>query len=76
MNENKSKTLYVLSFAWQLGFLIVIPMVGFMALGLWVDGKLNTKPTFTLIGLLVGVVSTVLESAKMLRVFMRGDDKK
>lgn len=55
------KTFYALSFAWQLGFLIAIPIGGFLFLGFLADKLLGTKPLFLMIGLVVGVIVTVYE---------------
>ncbi|MCA9391781.1 AtpZ/AtpI family protein [candidate division WWE3 bacterium] len=76
MSKERSRTLYVLSFAWQLGFLIAIPLIGFMLGGLWIDGRLNTRPLFTLLGLAIGLVTTVYECAKLLKTLIqpKGDD--
>jgi len=59
--KNNFKTFYVLSIAWQLGFLIAVPIAGFIFLGAWVDNFFETKPLFLLSGLLVGIVITVYE---------------
>ena len=47
------KTLYAISLAWQLGFLIIIPIGGFLLLGLWGDKLLNTQPFFLITGILI-----------------------
>jgi len=52
---------YALSLAWQLGFLIIVPIVGFMALGIWLDAVVSTPPLFLLIGLVIGIGITAYE---------------
>ncbi|MFH1657030.1 MAG: AtpZ/AtpI family protein [bacterium] len=59
--KSKSKTFYALSLAWQLGFIIIIPIGGFLFLGVLGDKVLKTKPLFLIIGLLVGIIVTVYE---------------
>ena len=54
----------------ELGFMIVIPLVGFMLLGLWADNSLHTAPWFTLIGLIVGLVSSIFEVIKVILPFL------
>ena len=38
--------------------------------GLWLDGKLNTKPIFMIVGLLIGLVVAVYGVYQMLRPLM------
>jgi predicted F0F1-ATPase subunit len=40
----------------QVGWMMALSVVLCLGLGVWVDGRLNTKPTFTLFLLFVGVV--------------------
>lgn len=40
----------------QVGWMMALSVVLCLGLGIWVDGRLNTKPTFTLFLLFVGVV--------------------
>lgn len=44
--------------------------------GLWLDGKLNTKPIFMIIGLFVGLVVAAFGVYRMIRPLMNdGQDK-
>lgn len=61
LEKNSFKTFYALSFAWQLGFLIVIPISGFIFLGSLIDRIFGTGPIFLIIGLLTGFIITVYE---------------
>ncbi len=38
---------------WYVGICIVLGVVG----GLWLDNKLNTKPIFVIVGLILGVIT-------------------
>ena len=40
----------------QVGWIMALSVVLCLGLGIWVDGRLNTKPTFTLFLLFIGVV--------------------
>ena len=60
----------------ELGFMIVIPLVGFMLLGLWADKSLHTLPLFTIIGLIVGLVSSVVEVIKVILPFLEKRSQK
>jgi len=59
--KDRFKLFYALSFAWQLGFLIVVPLAGFLFLGYLVDKVLHTHPLFLIIGLIVSFIITVYE---------------
>lgn len=48
----------LVSIAFQLGFIIALPVVGFGYLGKWLDHKAGTEPLFTLIGILTAIVFT------------------
>ncbi len=51
-----SETLYVISFAWQLGFLIVAPLVVLLFLGIKLDHYLKTSPLLLLLFLLFALI--------------------
>ena len=61
--ERKSqfRVLYAVSFAWQLGFLIAIPMVLLILIGLWLDNYFQTHPLFIVAGAVAGISLTVYE---------------
>ena len=48
-----------LALAGQLGFSIACPMVAFIAGGVWLDGKLNTRPLLMFVGMLASSVASV-----------------
>jgi len=59
--KNNFKTFYALSLAWQLGFLIAMPIGGFMFLGFLADNFLKTSPLLLIVGLFTGLAITVYE---------------
>lgn len=59
--KSNFKTFYALSIAWQLGFLIAVPIAGFLFLGLLGDKFFKTQPFLLLLGLIVGIVITIYE---------------
>ena len=65
-SQNNFKTFYAISFAWQLGFIIAIPIAGFIFLGFIADGFLSTQPVLLITGFIVGVIITVYEIYHML----------
>lgn len=48
----------LVSIAFQLGFIIAIPVVVFGFFGKWLDGKTGTYPFLTLIGIFTAIVFT------------------
>jgi F0F1-type ATP synthase assembly protein I len=60
-SKNSFKTFYAISWAWQLGFLIAVPLGCFLALGFWIDKIFNTAPFFLILGIIVGLVTAVYE---------------
>jgi len=73
--KDNFKTFYALSIAWQLGFLIVAPILGFLLVGFWLDKLFNTKPIFMVIGLFVGVVVTIHEVHNLLKPFTKSQKR-
>jgi len=57
---------YALSLAWQLGFIIAIPIGGFLLLGFFLDEFFETKPLFLIGGFLIGFAITLYEVYHML----------
>jgi len=68
------KTFYALSIAWQLGFLIAIPIGGFLFLGIWSDTYFNTRPLFLLLGIFLGMSITIYEVYHLLVPLMKDHD--
>lgn len=48
----------LVSIAFQLGFIIAIPVVAFGYFGKWLDARAGTEPLLTLIGILTAIVFT------------------
>ncbi|KKU47625.1 hypothetical protein A2752_00475 [Candidatus Uhrbacteria bacterium RIFCSPHIGHO2_01_FULL_46_23] len=49
-----------LSLAWELGFIIAIPLVVFGSIGKYADGQFGTTPWLTLAGVFLAMATTVL----------------
>ena len=56
------KVAYALAFAWQLGFLSIMPLVGFLWLGVRADRFFKTSPLFIIIGITCGIIITFYET--------------
>ena len=60
--KDNFKIFYALSLAWQLGFIIVVPIGGFLFLGILGDKFFKTQPFLSLLGLIVGIVVAIYEA--------------
>jgi F0F1-type ATP synthase assembly protein I len=78
MNDQKGNEVfrfsYALSLAFQLGFLIVASIVGFLALGYWLDTIFHTDPLFLMGGILTGVIVTILEVGHLIKPLIADKD--
>ena len=48
----------MVSIAFQLGFIIALPVIFFGFVGKWLDGKMGTYPLLTLFGILTAIIAT------------------
>jgi F0F1-type ATP synthase assembly protein I len=55
-NRNGNKGRSAVGLALSLGFGIAVPLALFIVGGIWLDGVLNTKPLFLLLGILLGLI--------------------
>ncbi len=67
------KLLYALSFAAQLGFLIIAPLAGFIWFGVYLDRTFSASPSFLLTGLFVGLAITGYETYRLLEPLLDKD---
>jgi len=73
--KDNFKTFYALSLAWQLGFLITVPIGGFLFLGLLGDKFFKTQPFLLILGLLVGIIITIYEVYHLLTPLIKDKEK-
>jgi len=74
MAQNSNfKIFYALSIAFQLGFLIILPIVGFVWLGLLGDKLFSTKPTLLILSIIVGVSLSFYEMYHLMIPFIKDD---
>lgn len=74
--KDNFKTFYALSLAWQLGFLIAIPIGAFLFLGVLGDRFFKTEPFLLLLGILTGLIITVYEMYHLFIPLIKNSDKK
>ena len=70
------KIWYAISFAWQFGFYIVIPIGIFLALGIFVDRYFHTAPLFLITGIVLSLVLTAYETYHLLLPLMEEEKPK
>ncbi len=58
--------------AMELGFIIALPLLAFVYLGKWVDGRLHTSfPYFTLLGILLAITATTIWLTRKLKEYIK-----
>lgn len=60
MSQNNNK-FYAVYMGLEMGFLIALPLVGFLILGVFLDKKFQTAPLFLILSVFLGFISVVLE---------------
>ena len=69
--KEEFKVFYALSLAWQLGFLIAVPIGGFLLLGHLADRIFKSQPLFLIIGAAVGLTITIYEVYHLLLLLIK-----
>ena len=75
MAKEKFKVLYVLNFAWQLGFTVLIDIGIFAFLGFCLDKILKTKPIFLVLGIVLGPIIAAFQIYSGLTPLLKKDNK-
>lgn len=50
----------MVNLAFELGFIIALPLVGLALAGKWLDERFGTEPWLTLAGILLAIVATTI----------------
>lgn len=64
---------YYLGTFGNIGFSIAVPIVLGALIGSWIDGKQGSKPTATLIGIIIGFIISILGFINLIRRILRGE---
>ncbi len=64
--------LSLIGVGWYIGLSIIAGVLG----GLWLDNRINTKPLFVIIGLILGIVVAVYGVYRMLIPLIKDDQDK
>jgi F0F1-type ATP synthase assembly protein I len=54
--NDKNSSFSAFSLAWELGYSIAVPLVGFALAGRFLDKKLGTSPFLLLTGILISII--------------------
>ncbi len=58
--ENKEGNLFsVVSLAWELGYVVAVPLIIFALVGRFLDKKLETSPWIFLLGVVISIIVSV-----------------
>ncbi|MCD6412290.1 AtpZ/AtpI family protein [bacterium] len=69
--KEKKQVSYALFLAFQLGFLIVVPLIGFLFLGIFLDKKFNSSPIFLLLSIFLSFIFLFFEIRHFLLPIIR-----
>ena len=69
-NDNKKPSqMSFISLAFEMGFIIALPLLAFGLAGKYLDQRFETAPLLTLIGIILAISSTTLWMAKKIRSY-------
>jgi F0F1-type ATP synthase assembly protein I len=69
-DKNKSNFFYAIFLAMQLGFLIAIPLVGFLLAGFFLDKRLRSYPFFLILSVIFSFLFLFFEIRHFLLPFL------
>lgn len=56
----------------QVTLLLVVPVVGFLILGLWLDSFFHTTPLFLILGVVLGFAGSIVNVFRMMKMLDKG----
>lgn len=71
--KNEYSVWFYLGTFGNIGLSIALPIVLGVLAGAFVDGKQNTRPMFTLVGLVLGLIISIAGFIQMIRKIMKGE---
>lgn len=75
-NNPKNQLAAAMVLGLELGFLMAVPLIIFLLLGLWLDRKFDTMPLFVIVCLLAGLAVVFWEVKKIILPFLEKRSKK
>jgi hypothetical protein len=61
----------MVNLAFDMGFVIALPLVAFGLLGKYLDGRLGTEPWLTIAGILIAIISTTIWLTRKLKGYIK-----
>jgi len=58
-SQNKEKNNFLLAFSFNVGYYLLTPLILGVIVGLFIDNKFKTKPWFTLVFILFGLLASL-----------------
>ena len=75
-NQREEKpALFYLGYVGQIGLVIALPIAGGTGLGSYLDGKWQTYPKLTMIGLGLGLVISIVNFVSVIKEIIKGAKK-
>jgi F0F1-type ATP synthase assembly protein I len=69
-NSKNNKLVEVLILGGEVGFLIALPIIFFLILGLFLDKKFNTFPLFLILCIIFAIVNSLIETYYLILPFV------
>lgn len=70
-DSSSPKLFYAISLAFQMGFLIAIPLVIFTVLGIFLDDNFDTFPLFLMVFVGIGLITTFFDVYYLVLPFLK-----
>ncbi|MDD3734909.1 MAG: AtpZ/AtpI family protein [Candidatus Pacebacteria bacterium] len=74
--RNKQNVFYTIFLGLELGFLVALPLVVFLVLGVFLDKKFETFPIFLISGIIIGLILTFVDIRYLILPFLEKRSKK
>ncbi len=75
-NPKQFNFFYAAALGLELGFLIAVPLVLFLVLGVWLDKRFNAFPICLVSGIIIGLIITFLDIYYLVLPFLNKRSKK
>ena len=74
--RNKQNVFYTIFLGLELGFLVALPLVVFLVLGVFLDKRFETFPIFLISGIIIGLILTFVDIRYLILPFLEKRSKK
>lgn len=70
-NNSKFNRWQMANLAFDMGFIIALPLVAMGLLGKYLDGRLGTEPWLTIAGILLAIITTTIWLARKMKEYIK-----